>query len=210
MTDHAESFDSAKLDAYLKECSALSDEHFQFIPGLEFECDRKMHILGYGMTTPVGTRDPEQAIRSIRAAGGIAVIAHPKDEAFAWIESFEELPDGIEAWNTKYDGRFAPRPETFRLIRRLQGRRPDLLAFYGQDLHWKKQYRGIFLELYCKSTERQHLLHALRCGNYSARNGGIELASSGAVSQEMLEKFSTIQQRYARLRWWLERREEGS
>jgi predicted metal-dependent phosphoesterase TrpH len=203
VTDHAEWFDAAKVDAYVKECAALSDERFQFVPGLEFECEQKMHILGYGMTTRLATRDPVQAIRGIRAAGGIAVIAHPKDEAFAWIESFDELPDGIEAWNTKYDGRFAPRPETFRLIQRLQERRPDLLAFYGQDLHWKKQYRGMFIELHGESTERQHVLQALRSGDYSARNGGIELTSSGAVSEETLAKFSAVQQRYARVRQWL-------
>ena len=133
-----------------------------------------------------------------------------KTKRFAWIESFEELPDGIEAWNTKYDGRFAPRPETFRLIRRLQQRRPSLLAFYGQDLHWKKQYRGIFIELNWESTERQHVLQALRNGDYSARNGSTELASSGTVSEEILENFSAVQQRYTGLQRWLKRMKKAA
>jgi len=205
MTDHAESFHLAKLAAYLEECTSLSDDRFRFVPGLEFECERKMHILAYGMATLLSTRDPEHVIRSIRASGGIAVIAHPKDDAFAWIESFEELPDGIEVWNTKYDGRYAPRPGTFRLVQRLRQRKPDLLAFYGQDLHWRKQYRGITVEVGCASPEPQEILQTLRRGNYVARNGKMELPSSGAVSEELLHRFSIVHQRSAWLRQWMRR-----
>lgn len=205
ITDHAESLDSAKLAAYLRDCAALSDDRFQFIPGLEYECERKMHILGYGMTEHLATTDPQDVIRGIRAAGGIAVIAHPKDEAFEWIESFEELPDGIEAWNTKYDGRYAPRPATFRLIQRLRERKSDLLAFYGQDLHWKKQYRGMFIELHSESPEREEVLGALRRGDYSGRNGTVELASTGIVSEEVLDRFAAVHSRSALMRQLLKR-----
>ena len=50
-------------------------------------------------------------------------------------EQFEPLPDGVEVWNTKYDGQYAPRPGTFELLGRLKTRRPDVRAFYGLDLH---------------------------------------------------------------------------
>jgi predicted metal-dependent phosphoesterase TrpH len=203
ITDHADSIDAVKIRSYLEECDRLSDARFRFLPGLEFTCERKMHVLGYGMTKLLTTRNPEQVIREIRASGGIAVIAHPKDEAFDWIESFADLPDGIEAWNTKYDGRYAPRPGTFQLVRRLRQRKPDLLAFYGQDLHWKKQYRGIFIELGCDSPEPQNVLLALRQGNYIARCGDVELASSGVVSEELLTRFSSVQQRSTRMRGWI-------
>jgi aryl-alcohol dehydrogenase-like predicted oxidoreductase len=49
---------------------------------------------------------------------------------------FDPLPDGIEVWNSKYDGRYAPRPGTFEMLARTKVRRPDVRAFYGQDLHW--------------------------------------------------------------------------
>ena len=50
MTDHAEWFDDASIKAYVEECEKLSDNDFAFVAGLEFECERKMHILGYGVT----------------------------------------------------------------------------------------------------------------------------------------------------------------
>ncbi|HEY9232817.1 MAG TPA: PHP domain-containing protein, partial [Blastocatellia bacterium] len=58
MTDHAEDFDAARLTDYVAECERLSDEHFRFIAGLEFNCDRRMHVLGFGVTRLVATTDP--------------------------------------------------------------------------------------------------------------------------------------------------------
>src|SRR6185295_5113966 len=65
MTDHAESFDTDKLKAYRDECESLSDERFRFVAGLEFECERRMHILGYGVTTLADSVAPEAVISHI-------------------------------------------------------------------------------------------------------------------------------------------------
>jgi predicted metal-dependent phosphoesterase TrpH len=59
MTDHAEYFDVEKVRSYRAECERLSDDQFVFVPGLEFTCERRMHILGYGVTELVSTTDPE-------------------------------------------------------------------------------------------------------------------------------------------------------
>jgi hypothetical protein len=127
MTDHAESFTAEKLHNYLGQCEELSGADFCFIPGLEYECKDKMHILGYGQTSLVNTKEPQEVIQSIERKGGISVIAHPKEAAFPYIEAFDVLPSGIEGWNTKYDGRYAPRPGTFCLIDRLRQRKPGTL-----------------------------------------------------------------------------------
>ena len=58
--------------------------------------------------------------------------------------SFARTPHGLETWNSKYDGRHSPRGRTFRLLHRLQKRRPTLRAFYGQDLHWRMQCGRLF------------------------------------------------------------------
>ena len=200
VTDHAEAFDADKLRQYTKDCEALSDECFLFIPGLEYECERRMHILAFGLTAPLATRNPEELIRDIEERGGISVIAHPKDVAFTWIESFSVLPSGLEVWNTKYDGQYAPRPATFRLIERLQQRKPDLLAFYGQDLHWKRQYRGMFHCVWADTVERSTILQNIRGGKYHALKTAIELPSNGRVCEDQLARFAAIQRRSARMR----------
>lgn len=196
MTDHAEWFDQDKLQGYVKECEELSDERFRFIAGLEFECERRMHILGYGVSFLLESKVPQNVISRIEGAGGVSVIAHPGDSMFDWIESFEILPTGIEAWNSKYDGPLAPRPRTFQLLNRLQLRKPEMKAFYGQDLHWKKQYRGLFNFLDCDSMEQISVLRALRAGSYHGLNQETELPSNGQLPEKILENYRKISERY--------------
>ena len=205
VTDHAEAFDRAKLKAYVDECRALSDDRFRLIAGLEYTCDNRMHVLGYGVTSLVTTTNPQEVIRHIESEGGVSVIAHPMDTAFEWIESFETLPDGIEAWNSKYDGRYAPRPSTFRLLKRLQQRKPRLLAFYGQDMHWKKQHRGLFNIIERRLSSREEVLVALARGDFYARKGELELPSSGNLSEDLLARFGRTNELAARKRRLIKR-----
>jgi hypothetical protein len=205
MTDHAEFFNEEKIQTYIKECETLSDEQFRFIPGLEFECRERMHILGLGVTKLVKTVEPQEVIQHIKNENGISIIAHPMDSMFDWIESFDLLPDGIETWNSKYDGRYAPRPATFKLLNRLQKRQPAMLAFYGQDMHWKKQYRGLFNRVNCKLLNIHYLLKAMKIGDFVGIKDGIELPSNGKLSAEVLDNFGNANIRYHQKRKMLKK-----
>ena len=200
MTDHAEYFNRDRMAAYKFECRELSDDKFQFIPGVEYTCRERMHILAYGVTSPVETTDPQEVIRHIVSENGVAVIAHPMDSAFDWIESFETLPDGIETWNTKYDGRLAPRPSTFALLNRLQRRAPEMRAFYGMDLHWKKQHRGLFTIVEGNEIVPEKIIAAMALGNYHASKGELRLPPNGRLADSLLKDFGRAQRRYARKR----------
>ena len=196
MTDHAEWFDNSSISAYIDECKKLSDKDFTFVAGLEFECERKMHILGYGVTALADSTNPQDVITHIDKNQGISVIAHPGDSMFDWIESFDVLPFGIEVWNSKYDGPIAPRPRTFRLLNRLQARNAEMKAFYGTDLHWKNQYRGLFNELNCSATATD-ALKAFRTGNYHANHENqLTLPSSGVLENELAVKFEQLNSKY--------------
>jgi hypothetical protein len=190
ITDHAEYFDPDKLRQYQEELHALSDQDLFFVAGLEFRCEQEMHILGYGATGLIDSQNPETVIRQIDAQGAVSVIAHPKNDHFEWIEKFETLPRGIETWNSKYDGRYAPRPGTFALLQRLRQRKPEMHAFYGQDLHWKKQFRRLFVQLDSAATDAQGILTALATGVYSGVKGELVLPSSGILDQELLTRFA--------------------
>lgn len=205
MTDHAEFFDEGKLRAYVAECEALSDERFRFIAGLEYECERRMHVLGYGVTTPAGTTDPQQVIAHIEREGGLSVIAHPMDSMFDWIETFEVLPRGIETWNSKYDGRQAPRPGTFQLLSRLRVRRPGMLAFYGIDYHWRKQFRALYSLVECDRNGREEVLAALAAGRYVGAKGELRLPATGELPEELLAGFGAANARSMRRRRLIKR-----
>ncbi len=195
MTDHAEHLDSTTLPAYIEECHARSDAKFRFVAGLEYGCEQRMHILGYGATKLAASTDPQEVIRHVDGQGAVSVIAHPKDEFFEWIEGFETLPQGIEIWNSKYDGRYAPRPGTFAMLNRVQQRQPGMHAFYGQDLHWKKQFRGLFVEADCATNDDANIINALARGAFRGSKGEIELPSSGVVPPELLAEFGKAHDR---------------
>jgi hypothetical protein len=192
LADHAEYFDAARVAQYVEECRALSDDTVQLVPGLEFGCDAGMHIVGYGVTALTQQRDPESVIAHIQAHAGVSVIAHPKDDHFARIEALTTVPLGVEAWNTKYDGRYAPRAQTFALIARMRARHPALLAFYGLDLHWRKQFRGLELWLDAASNRAPDVLAALKRGAFRARHGRLELDSRTTPPDFTLRRFRAV------------------
>jgi len=200
VTDHADAFDDARLADYRLECEKLSDSRFTFIPGLEYGCAQRMHIIGYGITVPIDSTDPETVIRGIRRNGGVAVIAHPRNEAFESISRFEPLPDGIEVWNSKYDGQYAPRTGTFALLHQLQLRRPEIRAFYGIDLHWRRQFRSLFVEVACETVNPNAIMKALRRGEFIGVKGDLRLRSDGVLPPEILARFEAAQVRSQRLR----------
>jgi hypothetical protein len=206
VTDHADAFNAdGQLDAYRRECEALSDDQFRFVAGLEYTCVDRMHVLGYGVTGRIASSDPEVVIARIREMGGIAVVAHPKDTAFATIEALAPQPDGIEVWNSKYDGRYAPRPGTFALLARARARRPDIRAFYGQDLHWRRQYRGLFVQVDCTEPRRDSILSALASGRFAGMRDGQLLPSTGELPADLLAAFDRVHRRSQHMRQWVRR-----
>ena len=201
ITDHADWFeDDDSIAAYVNDCAAHSDEQFLFIPGLEYPCTDRMHILGYGVTAPTAALDPAEVIAHIRRHGGVSVIAHPKDGHFPLIERLVELPQGLEVWNSKYDGRYAPRPQTFELLRTLRERKPDLHAFYGQDLHWRTQYRQLYIQVASPGASRDAVLSALRDGAFSGEKDDLRLPSTGVLPVGVLNAMARTHRRSERLR----------
>jgi PHP domain len=200
LTDHAEYFDRLMARDYVAECASLSDDRFRFIPGFEYPCYEGMHVLGLGVTEAAGTRDPQKIIRLIARRGGVSIIAHPKDECFEWIETFCELPDGIETWNSKYDGRYAPRVATFQMLERLRRRKPEMRAYYGVDLHWRRQHRGLLNLVRCRSNSCEEILGAFARGDYQGVKDDLALPPDGRLPESLLASFQVAHARSARMR----------
>src|SRR5688572_25862195 len=205
MSDHADTFDADKLAAYVNECRALSSAQVRVLPGLEFSCADRMHIVGYGVTSLVDSTVPAVVIEHIRRAGCVSVIAHPAPEHLVAIPAFSVLPDGIEAWNTKYDGPAAPRPAVFNLVGTLRRQHPQLLAFYGLDYHWKQQFRGLFVDVTLEGPDETAVLDALRRGRFTGMAGEWRLPSDGVIPAAQLEEFGRLNERSSRVRRVLKR-----
>src|SRR3954470_19334674 len=116
VSDHAEVFDEARMKDYVSLCASLSDSSFLVIPGLEFALHGgNIHILGYGITKRVRFKSMEQLVDGIHDAGGIAVLAHPPEGSTNMIGPIKGKLDGVEVWNSRYDGIHTPRADSFQL-----------------------------------------------------------------------------------------------
>ena len=80
-----------------------------------------------------------------------------------------------------------------------------MTAFYGQDLHWRRQYCGMFTLARGESPERDAVLDALRRGDYIGSKDGLDLPSSGEVPAGLLAQFARAHTRSQRLRGWAKR-----
>jgi hypothetical protein len=200
LADHAEAFDREKLDAYVRECARCSDERFVFLPGLEFLCHARMHVAGYGCALPVQSQDPAEIIAHIVAAGGVAVLAHPREEHLQEFVSRGLGFHGLEAWNTKYDGQYAPRVALFDLVERRRAAGADLHAFFGVDLHWVRQFRGLRTVIRSPSLRAADLLDGLRTGAFVGAVGELELAPDGSLPPAVRAVFVHANRRSARVR----------
>ena len=79
-------------------------DDFLIIPGIEVSTDRG-HVLGLFITEQISTNQLDEAVHSMHAQGGLAVIAHPfehSQDIHRLDDAIEQL-DGIEVWNGRAD-----------------------------------------------------------------------------------------------------------
>jgi predicted metal-dependent phosphoesterase TrpH len=183
VSDHAEVFDQARMDKYVRLCAALSDDRFLIIPGLEFAMHAgHIHILGYGIKTRVSFTNMEQLVDGIHLAGGIAVLAHPGTDATNLIGPIKSRLDGIEIWNGRYDGTYTPRAASIQLLRRIRAVNVKAAAYCGIDMHKAGQARRpIFVEVDARLA-RDPIIHALAAGRFRLRGGSQAIPSSGNLT----------------------------
>lgn len=77
---------------------------FLIIPGIEVSTQFG-HLLGLFLTGPVETRDFFEAVETIHAQGGLAVLAHPFEHSRdgSRLAPAVSLLDGLEVWNSRAD-----------------------------------------------------------------------------------------------------------
>ena len=77
-------------------------------------------------------------------------------------------------------------------------------AFYGQDLHWKRQYRGLMTVLQRRSPaiERSCWRRSGQ-GSTQGAKGDMRLPSDGTLDSALLREFDRVHNRSHRMRGWM-------
>src|SRR5438445_4479154 len=126
MSEHSDTFEPKKMADLVDECRRLSDGSFLMLPGLEFTCDNRLHLLALGIERYTTLTNPALVARFVNAEGGVAVLSHPIRYGYQIPAGLEMVLDGIEVWNAGYDGRFIPNDRSIRLWESLRVRNHSL------------------------------------------------------------------------------------
>ena len=139
MSEHDRTFDDASWERFCAACSAASACGAVLVPGIEYsDAANCVHVPVWGAPGFLGRDRPTgELLADARAAGALAVIAHPdRREAWRTLDpEWLELAYGIEIWNRKCDG-WAPSRSGLELAAGGHGLRP----FVGLDFHSARQF----------------------------------------------------------------------
>ena len=132
-----------------------------FIPGVELSTDRG-HILGLFLERPVAPlTDAAQAVRAIRQAGGLAVIAHPFELEKPGAAALEALDiDGVECANARAAMKNRRANDEARELAARRG----LFSTGGSDAHGAGELAACYTELETESCTLPALRAALAAG----------------------------------------------
>ena len=182
MSEHSDTFDPQKMAYLVNECRRLSDASFLMIPGLEFTCDNRLHLLALGIDSYTDTTNPVLVARFAKAQGGLAILSHPSRYGYQIPSGLEMVLDGIEVWNAAYDGRFLPNDRAIRLWKAMHGRNNSLRAFGAQDLHTIRDHRHVRVSVRCDQLTRDMIVKSLRDGDFVISNSYVRLQSDSSPS----------------------------
>jgi len=139
MCEHDRTFDEPRWREFREACAEASDCGATLVPGIEYsDAENLVHVPVWGAEAFLGRDRPTgELLAAARAAGAVAVIAHPsRRDAWRTLKAeWLELAHGVEVWNRKCDG-WAPSPEGLALA----ARREDLWPFAGLDFHSARQF----------------------------------------------------------------------
>lgn len=180
MTEHTDELTKERAAAFVDECRELSDADFLFVPGFEISY-KDTHILVPGCEHFITQHATEAELVEWKKYAPIAILAHPHRNGYRVDHIPRGILDGIEIWNSQYDGKQAPRNGARRLHKRLCISIPTLQAFAGWDLHRQAHAGGPTLVIEMEKLSKEHILKALRENRYTSESPQVVVASDGKL-----------------------------
>jgi hypothetical protein len=186
ITEHSDSVSEAIMNKVIDECIRFSSSEFLIIPGLEFSCRDDLHILGLGVSRTSESDDPLEVAHHIRQQGGVAVLAHPTKKEYSFDGAWIEELDGVEIWNSAYDGKFLPQAESIRTFCKLAEQNPHLKPFAGMDLHCEKDYYDVAVRVKGSNLNQDQILRRLEKGNFTVESAFFRIKPGMQMSRVSL------------------------
>lgn len=165
MTEHAEDLNPGSYQLFYEECIRLSDASFLFIPGLEVPYEGKVHV---GCFPSAAQYDVvplyREGISAMRDRGATTIYHHPSKQQYYMNDDFRSLLDGVEVWNSRYEGNVIPSKKTVAFVNTFFKREGLLMG--GLDLHTKSQWGGPTLIISVDALTVENIHTMIKNGAY--------------------------------------------
>lgn len=141
-------------------------DDFLLIPGVEVSTQFG-HLLGLFITGPVETKDFFQAVETIHAQGGLAVLAHPFEHSRDGSRLAPAVPvlDGVEVQNSRADRKNHDANRLARSFAKVCRLRP----FGGSDAHCPQEVGNSFTTVEAAEPTLDAVKDALMTGEVLAQ-----------------------------------------
>lgn len=181
LTEHDDQLTPETYARVVAAAEELSGQDFLVVPGLEIRCWRRereqWHLAAVGVRDWISRGAIQEVVSAVRAAGGLAIFLHPYKHASSIEPSELGIFDGIEVWNGKFDGFYAPQGRTLRLFRSVQKFEAHPSFYCGHDLHGVDGIAPLLLEVDADRLHRDAIIEQLRRSDFQVRGRGSEFPS---------------------------------
>ena len=188
MTEHVDEMTKEQAEAFVRECEALTDERFRFIPGFEVPY-RSAHILMVGMRKFFGNYAPTiESLREWTKEASFVVLAHPVRNDFLVDDGLLGEIDSLEVWNQQYEGKRVPRTRSLALLEDLRKQKSLLLATGGVDFHRTEHFGAPFVTLTVDSLTEESIIQKLKTGAFKVSSQQTTFYGTLPNSEELIKK----------------------
>ncbi len=193
MTEHTDELTKERAMEFVRECEALSDSTFLFIPGFEVPyrvLGEHAHVLMIGMRSFYERYAPTiEILKQWTKEASFVVLAHPVRNAFRVDDGLLAEMDALEVWNQQYEGKLVPRVRSLKLLEKLKEKKPLLIATGGVDFHRKEHAGAPFISLSVDTFSESAILEKLKTGAFTITSPHALVYGSLPESQEVINKY---------------------
>ena len=185
ITEHTDFLEAQEGEKFIKECHNLSDEKITLIPGFEVPY-RDAHILMIDVDHFVKTGECNGAeLEKWRKHAQIAVWAHPHRNRYLLYDAIKKVIDGIEVWNSQYDGKHAPRMKVLNSLQGLRERGGNVFAYAGIDFHREEHFEGPNIVVDAENRP-EDIIAKLKTGEFVLKNERVSINGEGRITKGVL------------------------
>jgi predicted metal-dependent phosphoesterase TrpH len=194
MTEHTDELTRERAEEFVRECEALSDSSFLFIPGFEVPyriegSHDHSHVLMIGTRRYHEQYAPTiEVLKRWTEDASFVILAHPVRNQFLVDDGLLGEIDALEVWNQQYEGKRVPRTRSLKLFETLRKLKPELRATGGVDFHRKEHMGGPLVSLTLESLTESTLIEKLKEGAYTFSSDQALVYGTLPNTEELIKK----------------------